>query len=505
MHEGLLPFQYEVEKKSGGMTALAGLPAYVELFHAMGLGRLIAKHVKAHGITQGWTDEQIVMTLVLLNICGGECVDDLRILEADEGFCRFLREAEYYGLTSSERRALKKRWRIKRTRTLPSPTAILDYLKRFHDKDQEELREPHKAFIPQLTEPLIGLLRVIRDFIAVVQRWSPKNTATLDMDATLAETYKKESLYCYKKYKAYQPLNIYWFEQGLVLHSEFRDGNVPADYDLLRPFLESLDAVPQGVKNVFLRSDTAGYVIELLQYCAEGRNKRFGVIEFAVGADVTREFKKAVAEVEVTAWERLFRIIDGKRVDTGQEYAEVCFVPSWVGHKKDGPVYRYLAIREPLNGEKRPKKGQESKLPFQTTDLEGVRYKLTAVVTNRDIPGDDLIWWYRERCGKSEEAHSIMKEDLAGGKFPSGLFGANAAWWHIMILAFNLNAAMKTLVLGGNWINSRLKAIRFWLINVPGRVLEGARTLVVRLVGGHPSNEILLDARRRILSLAGTG
>ena len=40
-----------------------------------------------------------------------------------------------------------------------------------------------------------------------------------------------------------------------------------------------------------------------------------------------------------------------------------------------------------------------------------------------------------------------MKEDLAGGKLPSGDFGENAAWWGIMLLALNLNAAMKRLAL----------------------------------------------------------
>ena len=34
-------------------------------------------------------------------------------------------------------------------------------------------------------------------------------------------------------------------------------------------------------------------------------------------------------------------------------------------------------------------------------------------------------------CGKSEEAHSVMKEDLAGRKLPSGKFGVNAAWWWV--------------------------------------------------------------------------
>jgi hypothetical protein len=98
-----------------------------------------------------------------------------------------------------------------------------------------------------------------------------------------------------------------------------------------------------------------------------------------------------------------------------------------------------------------------------------------------------------------------MKEDLAGGKLPSGLFGANAAWWHIMILALNLNSAMKRLVLGKSWVSKRLKAIRFSLINLPGRVLNHARSLIVRLTGGHPSNGILFEMRRRILKLCESG
>ena len=70
------------------------------------------------------------------------------------------------------------------------------------------------------------------------------------------------------------------------------------------------------------------------------------------------------------------------------------------------------------------------------------------MVTNRDLPGDELVRWYRRRCGKGEEVHAVLKEDLAGGRMPSGEFGANAAWWAIVVLAFNLHSAMKWLVLG---------------------------------------------------------
>ena len=47
--------------------------------------------------------------------------------------------------------------------------------------------------------------------VKFVQRHSGHKKATLDMDATLIETHKKEALYCYKKYQAYQPVN----RQGL--------------------------------------------------------------------------------------------------------------------------------------------------------------------------------------------------------------------------------------------------------------------------------------------------
>jgi hypothetical protein len=95
-----------------------------------------------------------------------------------------------------------------------------------------------------------------------------------------------------------------------------------------------------------------------------------------------------------------------------------------------------------------------------------------------------------------------MKEDLAGGKLPSSCFGENTAWWWIMILAFNLNTAMKRLVLQGSWVAQRMKAIRFSLIGLPGRVMNRARGLIVRLVKNHPSLEVLVKARQRIMDLS---
>jgi hypothetical protein len=76
---------------------------------------------------------------------------------------------------------------------------------------------------------------------------------------------------------------------------------------------------------------------------------------------------------------------------------------------------------------------EQQQLPFPTMSFEQQYYKIYGIVINGTINGNELIHWYHKRCGKSEEARSVMKEDLAGGKLPSSLFSANAAWWGIEV------------------------------------------------------------------------
>jgi hypothetical protein len=498
--QGVLPFRYEAELTASGMTALAGLPAYVELAMVSGLTKSIRRHLQVcREKKQGWTDAQIVMPLVLLNIAGGDCVDDLRILEGDEGFVRVLRRVEMHGLPRRVRREQERRWRKERKRALPSPSVVFRYLSMFDNQTEEAKRTAGHAFIPAPNEHLRALGRVNQDFLQFAQQKSPQREATLDQDTSLIATYKAGALYGYLGDKTYQPMTTYWAEQDMLAHSEFRDGNVPANYQNLRVLQETLDALPEGVVKVYFRGDTAANQKELLRYCAEGKSRRFGVIEFAIGVDVTAEFKRAVAEVEEGEWQPLEREVDGQKIKTEQEWAEVCFVPNWTAHKKNGPIYRYLTIREMLKQAELP--GLENQLPFPSMNFGGQPYKVFGVVTNRDIPGDKLIWWHRQRCGKGEEIHKVMKEDLAGGHLPSARFGANAAWWGIMVLAFNLNSLMKLLVLPQEWVPKRLKAIRFGLINLAGRVVSRARQLIIRLSQTHPAYQLLIEARWRLRSL----
>jgi hypothetical protein len=493
----MLSYQYQPEPTASRMTGFGGLLPYLDLACLLGMLEAVDEHVGISG-AQGWLDRQHLLALVLLNLAGGESMDDIRLLEADGGLCRMVKEAERYRLPRAERRAWERRFRKGRGRTFPSPSRICEWLERFHDPAQEKQRVEGRAFIPTPKAPLEGLGKVNETLLASVQRHAPCAEATLDIDATIQETHKREALFCYQGYRAYQPLNVYWAQTALLVYSQFRDGNVPAQSGILEALQASLAVLPAGVERVRVRIDSAGYQYQVMKFCATGDEGRRAPIGFTISNDMTAEFRAAVRQVPEAEWRPLTRG-DG----AVQEWAEVVYVPEELARSKHAPDYRYLAIREKVDQGVLPgmTEGQPS-LPFATEVLGGISYRLSGLVTNQEGDGEELIRWHYQRCGKSEEAHAILKTDLAGGRFPSGKFGANAAWWAMVVLAYNLHAALRRLVLPGKLTEKRMKALRFALIAVPGRVVERGRQLFVRLARGHPALGWLNEMRCKLRALA---
>ena len=108
MAQGALPFQYEAETAASGVTALGGLPVYLDLIKASGLDVAIRKHVRVAG-EQGWLDLQMIVALIVLNLAGGDGLEDLERLEQDAGFVQVMREVERRLLPRAGRRALRRR------------------------------------------------------------------------------------------------------------------------------------------------------------------------------------------------------------------------------------------------------------------------------------------------------------------------------------------------------------------------------------------------------------
>jgi len=221
-----------------------------------------------------------------------------------------------------------------------------------------------------------------------------------------------------------------------------------------------------------VRSDSAGYQHEVLRWCEQHD------VRYAVACDVSREFRAAVAAVPEGEWHALPRL-DGR--PDSHEWAEVVFVPHGEGYSLKAPGRRYVAIREELRQPVLP--GTEEPGEGAVT-LGGRCYKVRGLVSNRfELDGGELVRWLWARCGKSEEAHAVMKSDLAGGILPSGRFGANAAWWGLVVLAFNLRSALQRMVLGPGWAAKRMKALRLHVIGQPARLVAHGRQWWLLLSG----------------------
>lgn len=497
--QGALSYQYAVKKNYRGMTQFAGIYPFIDLLYASRLIESIAHHVKARSGKQGYTDAQMIMSLVLINLLGYKSMSHVHYLEHDLGLARMIKHLESHELKYYSKSNQPKRWRHQHNRQIGSSTTVFNYLKAFHNALIMEKNVSGEAYIPPLTEPLKGLLRVLKQLIAYWQKMHPITTATIDQDATLVPANKQTAKFCYKGYKAYQPMNSYWFEQGLLIHSEFRDGNVPAAFDVLRVLKESLEQLPETVNTVYFRTDGAGYQKEVIEFCGLG-NSRFGVIGYAVSAEVSLAVKQAACCVQEHDWHPLYQRDEyGNMIDKHQQWAEIVYVPNWLSHKKSNPDVRFVAIREYLKT--LTKTPDHDELPFPTCEMNGQHYKLFAIATNRfELQGDELIAWHRQRCGHAEDLHKEQKIDLAGRYMPSKYFGINAAWWMIMVLSYDLEKIIQSL-LPSQWSHCHLNKLRRSIIAKPAKIISHSRQWLIVL--DEPFTglaQTLIELRKRIVN-----
>lgn len=498
-----LPLKFEAEENSTGLTAWAGLPVFLELMATVGLPSELMDKVGLRP-DQGWSDIQQVAALVLLKLAGGDCVTDVDQLEADDGLCAIVEALETHHLREGTRHKIEGRMRRGGERTFPSPTAIREYLEAFEpDEQTTKAAGDEGASLPEPSPPLEGLREVVARPVHYGELRSHQATeATLDIDATLAQTANRSAKPCYEGYPAYQPVNVFWFEVEQVLFSEFRDGNCPAAWRIDEIVEEGLARLPDFVDTARVRSDTAGYNIELIRSMADGDHPRFGEIEFAIGVPVEQAFKASCLACKESRWEPLAPEGDDEiRSDGRLEYAEIPHLPQWLAHTQKDFGIRFLAVREPLGQKSLPvleaEDDPQEELPFPTMEFEADGYKITGIVTNCEATNAETIAWYFERCGLSEQAHGECKVDLGGMPFPSADdFQANAAWWQITLLAFNLAKLLQR----DFWRTRtgplrRMKRLRFQLICVPGRVVCHARQMTVKIPEDHPALSRIREVR----------
>ena len=162
----------------------------------------------------------------------------------------------------------------------------------------------------------------------------------------------------------------------MVLHSEFRDGNVPAGWNIIPVLKEAVACLPEGVEQVYMRQDTAAYQTEVMAWCERAEeHPQYGRILFTISVDVTQALRDEI--IKVSDWRPEYRTKRGKREKTGREWAEVIFVPNSQALLTDiFEPFRYIVVRERLGEQLRlldvdtptQRTDKLTGLPFPTID-----------------------------------------------------------------------------------------------------------------------------------------
>jgi hypothetical protein len=489
MSEKRQKINVEMVEGMSNVTPQASLYFVNELFERLGFSKAIDKFIGARK-SRGASDGNHIKAMVMSQICGNDTIEDQKTLPGRVGVLGI---------------------------KVPSVSATRDYMREFHNYYEEDKeRGMGRNFIPEDNEYLSGFARVHEHVFNEAYKLRPLESITLDQDATLIPTGRQEACFNYEGERSYDAFNTYCPEYGIMAGTRYGDGNVTAGYEQLEELKRVLLKLPEGVKEVSLRSDSAGYQAKLMKYCASGANERFGVINFGISCDAGREFKDAAKRVPEADWQPL-------RKEAGdacaQEWTEVSYAPNALARSKKDPEIRFFAIRETFRQSKpadKPQTGPVQKelglwmaeshieelescnaemKKLHLTTMEGEIYKVFGVASNiLNKPGDEIITWHRGRCGKSEQAHDALKNDFGGSRVPSHLFGVNAAWWNIAVLAMNVSNMLKMFFLPEGLRDCRMKKLRRVFFTLAGKVVSHARRTVLRIWSGDTGSRLLMYA-----------
>ncbi len=312
---------------SGLLSAQAGLCAFSRALRSLGVAQLCKEHVHIKERASGFTVGQQIESLVLLHLAGGDCMQDIEQLRADSGLTKMLG------------------YRV------PSQRCVADFLESFHDAEQiSRAREKAQSkkqlsFIPEEPPALIGLAQVMVGLMRASQAntKTPASQATVDQDATIIESLKRQAQYTYEGTRGYQPMVAVWAETELILADEFRDGNVPAISVPLQCAQAAFSALPDTVTEYYFRGDSACHEHDLVNWLRnpERNSGPKGVIGFAVSARLSKELKRKLRAVHETRW----KTFDTEKDGTLRQWTELAFVPGERGEKKNIIPLRYIGLR----------------------------------------------------------------------------------------------------------------------------------------------------------------
>jgi len=434
----ILPYTLTTTKDL--LTSRAGLLTVAQLMEQLELSTRIDSLFPLPKSNRGINPSSYIQTLMLMQHEGSFHLEGVRHLESDT--------------------ALKT---ILNIQTFPKPTSIGDWLRKTgaHQSTHLSLQKLNKTFLSAALHTCKGV--------------------TLDIDATEIIANKASAEWTYKSNKGYMPMIGHIAQTGQALACDFRKGNQSPNSENLEFIQQCQEALPDSCYIKQLRIDAAGYQTAIIRYCDEDK------IQYAIRAVMSTAIKEQIEASKESDWQPM---LDKEGKDVTKE--ETLRIPHWIGDY-DEPFT--LVIQRKLT------KGQgELDLENPDNQQEVIRkgFIYRAIATNKEALSDSqIIHWYNQRGEDSENRIKELKLDFGGDTLPCSDFDANALYFTIAALSYNLFALMRQL-LPESLLHHRVITIRWRLYALAAKVVKTGRRTFVKMREDHRSllAEVLEALRR---------
>lgn len=259
---------------------------------------------------------------------------------------------------------------------------------------------------------------------------------TLDIDATGIEAEKQSAKMTYKGFTGYMPMVGHLAENGLIVGEEFRQGNESPGAGNLQFINYCKQQLPKGKRIKALRSDSAAYQAGVINYCqSEG-------IEFAIGADLDEAVVRAIEAIGGQDW---------------RGYQNGFMAEAVHCMNKTQQAFRLVVIRRPMQG--------------HLFDGGSVSEKYTVIATNRTESMEQVVTWYNQRGECSENRIKELKIGFGMERMPCGQFEANAVFFRIGVLAYNVGRLFVFQTLEVSWHRHQVQRLRWKLYETAGKIV----------------------------------
>tara|TARA_B100000586_G_C20087537_1_gene418407 strand:+ start:121 stop:1419 length:1299 start_codon:yes stop_codon:yes gene_type:complete len=401
--------RFKLKSTSDELTSQSGIVLFGKYIFKLGLSKLIDSIFPLPKSFNGYLPSEYIFPLVLNLHGGGSNLDDIKLIKEDTGLRKLLN-----------------------INNVSSSWALGNWLRSHSSKEGI-------ANIDNVNHK-ISNLALMSDNVT---------NYTLDIDASEIVAEKMAAQYTYKKNKGYMPILGHLAENGLVLHSEFREGNIPPADNNYQFVKDCVEKMPFGKRIGSFRADSATYQSDIVNYC-ESRE-----ISYAIGGRLDTAVKDIIKHIPEQDWHSY----NNGHYNTDDQIAET------IHSMETTNSFRLIIKRSLLHN-----------------DLLGKDYIYHVIISNRkNETAEETLNWYHQRGETSENRIKELKIGFNMEKMPCGQFAANALYFYIGVLSYNLSIMFKTEILPEEFKKKKISSIRWRLYQIPGKIVTTARYLYLKI------------------------